>query len=46
MNLVGRGLRAVFLQMLADIIIQAQSSSFLGTQRNLGEIKGAEGPNN
>lgn len=45
-NSVGRGLCVVLLQILAHIIIQAHSSSFLGTQRSLGEVKGAESPNN
>lgn len=36
MILVGRGLHVVLLEMLADIVIQAHSSLFLGMQRSLG----------
>lgn len=39
---VGRGLHVVFLEMLADIIIQAHSSLFLGMWRSLGGVKATE----
>ena len=39
MNVVGRGLHAVFLAMLADTSIQASSSLFLGMQGRLGESR-------
>lgn len=46
MILVGRGLHVVFLEMLADTIIQAHSSLLLGKQRRLRGGKDTESPNN
>lgn len=39
MILMGRGLHVVFLEMLADIIIQAHSSLLLGMQRRLAVVR-------